>query len=48
LWELDLQFPVIRLLVEDLKTGVAAVCGQTEGQEMRGITMPFQPGDLKN
>lgn len=48
LGKLDLQFPVVGLFVEDLKPRIAAVSRQAKRQQMRGVTVAFQPGDLQH
>ena len=43
---LDLQLPVVGLLVEDLEAGVVAVRVEAESQQVRGGAMLLQPGHL--
>ena len=44
--ELDLQLPVVGLLVEDLEARVVRVGRKAEGQQVRVVAGPLQPGDL--
>ena len=44
--ELHLQLPVVGLLVEHLVAGVVAVRRHPVGQEVGGVAVTLQPGDL--